>query len=163
MFSVPLSIHPGVVFNCLRSQLFLFLLFFLLFRATPIAYGNSQARGGIRATAAGLCYSHSNARSEPHLRPIPQLTAMLDSPPTERGQGSNLCPRGQQWHSFLLRHNGNSQECFRKRLHHWTISPAVDEGSDFSTSLSVLVNVLSVLTSFVEARWYLMVVLSFTA
>ena len=48
---------------------------FLLFRATPTAYGGSQARGPIGATAAGLRHSHSNARSEPRLQPIPQLTA----------------------------------------------------------------------------------------
>ena len=34
------------------------------FGATPIAYGNSQARGLIRAAAAGLCHSHGNAGSE---------------------------------------------------------------------------------------------------
>ena len=50
--------------------------FFLFFRAVPAAYGGSQARGLIGATAAGLCYSHSNA--EPCLRPTPQLTAMPD-------------------------------------------------------------------------------------
>ena len=31
------------------------------------AYGSSQARGLIGGAAAGLCHSHSNARSEPHL------------------------------------------------------------------------------------------------
>lgn len=40
--------------------------FFLLFRATPVAYGSSQARGRIGAAAAGLCHSHSNARSLTH-------------------------------------------------------------------------------------------------
>ena len=39
----------------------------LLFSATPAAYGGSQARGPIGATAACLHHSHSNARSEPHL------------------------------------------------------------------------------------------------
>ena len=34
--------------------------------------------GPIRATAAGLHHSHSNAKSEQHLRPIPQLMAMPD-------------------------------------------------------------------------------------
>ena len=37
--------------------------FFCLFRATPAAYGGSQARGLIGATASGLCQSHSNARA----------------------------------------------------------------------------------------------------
>ena len=39
------------------------------FRAAPTAYGESQAGDQIRAVAA----SHSNARSEPHLLPTPQL------------------------------------------------------------------------------------------
>ena len=41
--------------------------------AAPAAWGSSLARGQIRATAAGLHYSHSNARSEPPLRPTPRL------------------------------------------------------------------------------------------
>ena len=56
--------------------LFLFLVFF--WGAAPTAYGASQARGLIGAVAAGLHHSHSNARSEPCLQPIPQLMAMLD-------------------------------------------------------------------------------------
>ena len=51
---------------------------FCLFRAAPAAYGSSQARGWIRATAAGLHHSNSNARSEPHLWRTPQLTAVPD-------------------------------------------------------------------------------------
>ena len=43
--------------------LFYFILF-LLFRAIPTAYGSSQARGRIRATAAGPCHNHNNARSK---------------------------------------------------------------------------------------------------
>ena len=50
------------------------LFFFLLFRAALVAYGSSQTRGQIGAAAAGI--HHSNARSKPHLRPIPQLMAM---------------------------------------------------------------------------------------
>ena len=45
--------------------------------AAPAAYGGSQARGRIRAVAAGLHQSHSNTRSEPCLQPTPQLTATL--------------------------------------------------------------------------------------
>ena len=53
-------------------------LFVLLFRATPMAHGSSQARGPIRATAAGLqqrgiqaesvtyTTAHSNALSLTH-------------------------------------------------------------------------------------------------
>ena len=48
---------------------------FFFFRTTLTAYGGSQARGPIRAVAAGLRQSHGNARSELHLQPRPQLTA----------------------------------------------------------------------------------------
>ena len=58
-----------------RNMLF-FVLVFALFRAAPAAYGGSQARGQMGATAAGLC--HSNARYELYLQPTPQLTAMPD-------------------------------------------------------------------------------------
>ena len=50
--------------------------FFCLFRAAPVAYGGSQAKGQIRAAAADLRHSHSNAGSKPRLKPIPQLMAM---------------------------------------------------------------------------------------
>ena len=43
-----------------------------------MAYGGSQARGLIRAEAAGLQHNHSNAGFEPHLQPTPQLTATPD-------------------------------------------------------------------------------------
>ena len=42
-------------------------LFFLLFRATPVAYGSSQARGRIEAVDASLRHSHSSGGSELHL------------------------------------------------------------------------------------------------
>ena len=51
---------------------FLFFFFFCLFRAIPTAYGSSQARGQIRAIAAGLHHSHSNVGSEPCLWHTPQ-------------------------------------------------------------------------------------------
>ena len=44
-----------------------FFFFFVFSRAGPVAYGDSQARGLIRAVAAGLCQSHSHMGSEPHL------------------------------------------------------------------------------------------------
>ena len=86
--------------------LFLFFYFFIFFflsffRATPVAYGGSQASGLIRVVATSLQHSHSNARSELRLRPTLQLMAMLD--PTlqlmamldpEQGQGQNTQPHG---------------------------------------------------------------------
>ena len=50
-----------------RQNFNLYLVFFFsfhLFRATPMAYGGSQARGQIRAETAGLYHSHSNTRSK---------------------------------------------------------------------------------------------------
>ena len=38
--------------------------FFFFFRATPMAYGGSKARGRIGTLAAGLYHSHNNTRSE---------------------------------------------------------------------------------------------------
>ena len=63
-----------------RAAIALFFRLFFVFclsRAAPVAHGGYQARGLIVATA--LAYSsHSNARSEPHLRPTPQFTATPD-------------------------------------------------------------------------------------
>ena len=66
----------NLILDSLTSfQPFLFwaIFFPLLFRATAMAYGNSQARSLIRAAAAGLHHSHSNTRCEPYLRATPQL------------------------------------------------------------------------------------------
>ena len=83
--SLFLALSPPAFWESLRvflSQdfrgLVLFIYLFLLFRATSEAYGGSQARGQIRAVAAGLRQSHSNAGFELCLRPTPQLTATPD-------------------------------------------------------------------------------------
>ena len=55
-----------------------FFFFFIFLRATVAAHGSSQARGQIRAAAAGLPHSHSDTVSEPPLRFTPQLTATPD-------------------------------------------------------------------------------------
>ena len=49
-----------------RKISFSFFFFFFFFRATGEAYGSSHATGQIRAAAAGLHHSHSNARSLNH-------------------------------------------------------------------------------------------------
>ena len=59
---------------------------FLYFRTACMAYGGSQARGWIRAAAAGLHHSHSNTRSEPHLHPISQPTTTLDPYPLSKAR-----------------------------------------------------------------------------
>ena len=43
-----------------------YLFIFFLFMAAPVAYGTSQARGWIRAAAAGSWHSQNNARSLTH-------------------------------------------------------------------------------------------------
>ena len=55
----------AIVNGKVRSHVFFsfFFLFFFVFRAAPTAYGGSQARGPVRAIAAGLSQSHSNTRS----------------------------------------------------------------------------------------------------
>ena len=68
------SIIKGGNFK-IHSVLYSDFFFFCLFRAKTLAYGGSQARGWIRATATGLHRSHSSARSESHLQLIPQLPA----------------------------------------------------------------------------------------
>ena len=50
-----------------KSFFFFFFLVFCLFRAIPATYAGAQARGLIRASAAGLRHSHSNSGSEPCL------------------------------------------------------------------------------------------------
>ena len=61
------------VYTCMYIYMFFF------FRDTPVKYGNSQAKGRIRAAATSLCHSYSHARSKPRLQPIPQLMAMPDT------------------------------------------------------------------------------------
>ena len=77
----PFNTHP---FSLLTSQIenahrdsFFFCLF-VFSRAASGACGGSQARGLIRAIAAVLRQSHSNAGSEPCLQPTAQLTATPD-------------------------------------------------------------------------------------
>ena len=53
------SLHSWRIFS------FLSCFFFCLSRAAPGAYGGSQVKNWIRATAADLCHSHSNLGSEP--------------------------------------------------------------------------------------------------
>ena len=70
-FYQPWTVQLQIVLNiCSASAIILsvslvffplIFLFLCLFRAAPSAYGGPQARGGIRAVAAGLC--HSNTRS----------------------------------------------------------------------------------------------------
>ena len=58
---------------------FFFFCLFLFSGATLSAYGGSQASGPIGAEASCRGQSHSNAGSEPHLRPTPQPMATQES------------------------------------------------------------------------------------
>ena len=58
-----LHLHLSSVLN------YYYYYYFCLVRATPEAYGGSQARGLMGAVAPGLCHSHSNTGSEPCLWP----------------------------------------------------------------------------------------------
>ena len=54
--------------------------FFFFFRAAPMAFGGSQARGQIRAVAAGLYHSHSNSGSLTHWpRPGIEPVSFMDT------------------------------------------------------------------------------------
>ena len=71
---------------------FFFFCLFAFSRAAPAAHGNSQARGRVECTAAGLPHSHSNATSELLLRPAPQLTATPDPKLTaEEAEAQRTC------------------------------------------------------------------------
>jgi len=62
-----ISTRKALEFGHIRKAVFFlsFFFFFCLFsRATPTAYGGSQARGLIGAVATSLHHSHSNAGSE---------------------------------------------------------------------------------------------------
>ena len=74
-------IEPGLGFILfpLKWKIFFFFSRLSAFcRAAPAEYGDSQARGQIRAVTAGLRQSHNNAGSELRLRPTLQLTATTD-------------------------------------------------------------------------------------
>ena len=55
-----------------RKKKNIYIYIFCLFRAAPVVYGDSQARGPIRAVDTGLHHHHSNTRAKPHLQPTPR-------------------------------------------------------------------------------------------
>ena len=94
LHALPPSLYSPFSFIDLTTVQYSIFLFLLFFRATPAAYGGSQARGRIGATAASLHHSHSNTRSKPCLWFTQKLTATQDPQPTERGLGFNSHPHG---------------------------------------------------------------------
>ena len=53
-------------------------IYFLFFRATPAAYGGSQARGQTGAATANLHDSHSNTGSLTHCDARDQIGILMD-------------------------------------------------------------------------------------
>ena len=68
----------AIVFR--THTIFMFVCLFVCFRATPATYGGSQARGPIRATAAGLLLSHRQC----------QIQAMFANYTTAHGNAESL-------------------------------------------------------------------------
>ena len=93
-----------------RDQEILFFFFSFFFSAAPMAYGSSQARGGIGVVAAGLHHRHSNIRSEPvcDLHHSFQHYCILNPLSKARDQTCILKDTSQILN--LQSHNGNSQE-----------------------------------------------------
>ena len=67
-------------------MVYLFIYLFCFLGPHPRHIGSSQAWSQNRAAAAGLCYSHCSAGSEPRLQPTPQLIATLDPQPTSEAR-----------------------------------------------------------------------------
>ena len=100
--------------------------FFGLFRATPAAYGSSQARSRIGAAATSLHQSHSNTRSRPRLQSIP---ADVDCNLHSNARSFNLLTEARDRTCILtdtsqvlnlLSHNRNSPRSLLKRKGFWT-------------------------------------------
>ena len=67
-----------IITPLLFIYLFIYLFYFLLFRATPAAYGSSQAKGWIGATAPGLHHSHTLHHSSRQRRILNPLIEARD-------------------------------------------------------------------------------------
>ena len=104
---------------CITDAFVLFFCCCLVFRAAPVAYGSSPARGRIRATGATLRHSHTKAGSKPHLRPTPWLMATHDPLTHWVRPGIEPAPSRTLLGLFLLHHNGQLP-AFTLRLSHLT-------------------------------------------
>ena len=58
---ISVALHMGLKLKKRKQPNNIYL--FMLFRAASAAYGSSQARGWMGATAASLCHSHGNTES----------------------------------------------------------------------------------------------------
>ena len=69
--TIPITLNENDLNIPIKWQRLSEYIFF--FRATLVAYGNSQTRGWIWPAAASSHHSHSNARSKTYLPSIPQI------------------------------------------------------------------------------------------
>ena len=105
-----LSLPKITIFLCLYIAVGGGLSFFVFFfRATPTAYGSSQARGRIGAAVTSLHHSHSSARSEPHLQPTPSLQQCWILSPMSRARDQTHLFMDTSWLLNQQNHNRNSQ------------------------------------------------------
>ena len=72
-FHCATKVTPKVHLLTVEERTHAIYLFSFFFRAKPMAYRSSQAKGQIGTAAAGLHHGHSNTSSKPHLPPTPQL------------------------------------------------------------------------------------------
>ena len=84
------------------------LINFCLFRAAPVAYVSSQARGQFGAAAVSLHHSHSNKRSKPPSSVTYMAACGNARSVTHWGRGSNSLPHGYWSGPLLLSHHWNS-------------------------------------------------------
>ena len=97
---IELKKENHTVMKKIQSTLFTYLSCVCLFRATPTAYGGSQARSQIRAAAAGLHHSHSN-----QIRATSVTCAIAQgNAGSEWGQGLNPGHSGKSTESQPLDH-----------------------------------------------------------
>ena len=132
----------GIAGSYDHSVLFCFVFFFLPFRASPTAYGDSQAGDLIGVIAAGLHHSHSNTRSGPHLQPTPH--GILNPLSKGRDRTGNLMVLSQ----ICFRCSATGMPMFDflrmlptlpQQLYHFILPPERCKCSSFSTFLLILV------------------------
>ena len=58
------------IFKLYRYKFFIILFIYLLFKATPVAYGISQVRDLIGGAAAGTDHNHSNTTATATITPV---------------------------------------------------------------------------------------------
>ena len=79
-----------------------------LFRATPTAYGISEARDWIRAAAASLCHNHSNARAKLSVTYSEAVSSAGSFNPLSKAKDWTCIIVDASWILNLLSHDENA-------------------------------------------------------